>query len=133
MGGVDKPVCFVNTHTYSPVSSRRGVDHVYTGGGAEDLTVADGMWDVDVPIDTALDELHVVFSQSARLVSKYILHLEENEGKYACKLLYENFNFLPLLLFCLIFYTVIKSYRFRFSANCVSLNNTFLYSCYSYI
>lgn len=63
------------TDAYSPVTSRRWINHVNTGGSAEDLAVTDGMWDVDVSIHTAFDKLHVVFSQSARLISKHILHL----------------------------------------------------------
>ena len=77
------------SNTYSPVSSRWGINHVYTGGSAEDLAVADGMRDVDVPIDTAFNKLHVILSQSARLISKHILHLggkeerEEDKGTSA--------------------------------------------------
>lgn len=49
------------------------------------MAVADGMRDVDIPIDAAFNKLHVVFSQSARLICKHIFHLggkeEEGEGK----------------------------------------------------
>lgn len=46
------------------------------------MAVADGVRDVDVPVDAAFNKLHVVLSQGARLISKHILHLggKEEEG-----------------------------------------------------
>ena len=72
------------THTYSPVSSRWGINHVYTWRSAEDLSVADGVRDVDVPINTAFNKLHVVLSQSAGLISEHILHLGDRERELEC-------------------------------------------------
>lgn len=45
------------------------------------MPIADGMRDVDVPIDTAFNKLHVVLSQSASLISKHILHLGGRKGR----------------------------------------------------
>lgn len=55
------------------------------------------MWDVDIPIDTAFNKLHVVLSQSASLISKHILHLGGRKGsvraclrKVQIEILYSN-------------------------------------------
>lgn len=85
-GWIKRPIYLRNTHTYSPVSSRWGINHVYTGSSAEDLAVADGMWDVDISIDTAFNKLHVVLCQSASLISKHIFHLEGRKGRVRARL-----------------------------------------------
>lgn len=44
------------------------------------LSIADHVWHVNMPVHTALDELHVIFCQSPGFVCKYILHLEMEQS-----------------------------------------------------
>lgn len=61
--------------TYPAADARGRVDHVDAGGLGEDLPVADGVRHVDLALDAALLELHVVLRERARLVREDVLHL----------------------------------------------------------
>lgn len=61
--------------TYPPTDAWGRVDHVDSGGAGEDLPVADGVRYVDVALDAALLELHVVLREGAGLVREDVLHL----------------------------------------------------------
>lgn len=52
------------------------------------MPVADGMWDVDVPINATFDELHVVLGQSAGFIREHILHLKKKTTGVFVKIIF---------------------------------------------
>lgn len=63
------------TNTYPPTDPWGGVNHVDAGGAGENLPVADNVRHVDMAINAALLELHVVLSESPSLVCEDVLDL----------------------------------------------------------
>jgi hypothetical protein len=61
--------------TYPPTDAWGRVNHVDAGGVGEDLPVADDVRYVDVALDAALLEGHVVLCEGARLVREDVLYL----------------------------------------------------------
>lgn len=62
------------------------------------MPVADGMWDVDVPINATFDELHVVLGQSAGFIREHILHLKKKTTGVFVKIIF--IYLLQCLLLC---------------------------------
>lgn len=61
---------------YPPADAWGRVDHVDARSAGEDLPVADDVGHVDVALDAALLELHVVLREGASLVREDVLHLQ---------------------------------------------------------
>lgn len=61
---------------YPPADAWGRVDHVDAGRAGEDLPVADHVGHVDVALNAALLELHVVLREGAGLVREDVLHLQ---------------------------------------------------------
>lgn len=61
--------------TYPPTDARGRVNHVDAGSTREDLPIADDVRHVDMALDAALLELHVVLREGASLVCEDVLHL----------------------------------------------------------
>lgn len=62
--------------TYLPTDPRGRVNHVNARSAGENLPIADDMRHVDVALDAALLELHVVLREGASLVCEDVLHLQ---------------------------------------------------------
>lgn len=61
--------------TYPPTDAWGRVNHVDASSAREDLPIADDVWHVDMALNAALLELHVILREGAGLVREDVLHL----------------------------------------------------------